>query len=1519
MKNWFSLSIFIFLWLNVTSAQSIVGLIPDETATHKAINDGSWFTGSTWNTGTVPTSGAIVVIPSGKSVTYEGGATTTHLFAIKVAGNLTIQQTSSIATTNLVVDTFIGLSSSKIYIHANTITDGKINIVFKPFDIVAHKAGTSGYPLNWSATAKNHFSDGANHYAVTYKVNTGNVDRFDTAAQGNAATSVTEYSSTLINDGAGVYGRSGWDPEQLSLGLVTSGEIQVLGQKKTNMVKLSGTNAKGQKNVNLVSAPTGWLPGDDIFITTTGKQSTVSKGLDKTKISTINGSNIVTTNNLVFNHEPNTTYDFNGYVGNLTRNITFSSGDTSAISRRGHVMAMMNPTDVQFKDASFLNLGRTDKSKLLDDFIFDQWITPTVAVSKLSALGQECMQLKLAAYTKMTNVRGRYSLHLHKTGASTGVNAAIVDGCVVWGNPGWGLVQHDSHADISNNVVYDVKGAGIVSEAGNETGSWFGNIVSKIDKGRNGDGDAWTPVVGQNYFDPDMYHSALFYDDYLFRGEGLAMRGRAVVCRDNVITDANFGVGVTNMNPVKTNLKRLSADDLKGSYRNLSAYNSVNHAVDQFPLDINQYSAEGDGVMPVEAALIMLNTTTINCYTALNSIERDMGVSSESRSVFDGFVAWGVNVGMTLTYQMDYSFKDVYISGKNMFTTGVDLWKHAHNHSFENMVVEDMGETFRATKLVGTSTDYNVIKSRNNQYDQWAIVNLTENNITNHYASDGVGNFEMDTEGYQYVYKQHADNFQYWDSSDLDKTRAVGFTLFDGKKNLNSAFLAANPNTDALNPIEYHDDIGVDLEVDVASGDYKFKVNGMVHDSGGYYSYGTRQAWAQDDLRFGYPQRIYQFASKTKFEDYLSTNGVYKDAKRNDQLYFILYEYVPDRFTFEYKKFPIRVDIKNANSNTAPYSNAVYEPLANLKPTTKILSLYGSATQSSTSTTEVFDATGDNVAIPTPASRAIDGNTNGRLHANIYQRGDLPYGSSSYTQNQSEPWWELDLGQASTIEHIDVFGTQTLNGLSKPTRDAKFQNFYVLISDVPFGNVSLTAARAMAKAEYFRGTTGTQVFRKSNVNIEGRYVRIQAVGTTQLALAEVLVYGKDEIGLSNPDNSPCGGLETNGILTNADFECGTATDWSLVLNSGTVAQISDDAVIKTQGDIAANVKVVDFTTADYNNVKLISKTYIGDLKDKVLGVSFYSKSSVSNAKGKLSLVYVDNTGANKEKEIGEFTLLTDFNKYAFDVAIEETTQSAYLQFLLGNEKNTYFIDDVKSILKEQVECLEPQDLEIVKNGDVECLVYNNWKLNANEGVIASLEDTSDVYAGNNAGMVTISSLNASPVSGDVVLANEAYEGNFNDYTISFKGSLKSENVSSAKIMFELKLKDGSTEVFEEVLNLNSTYQEFLKKFYITKETSSIQFKLMLGDQKGIVYFDELSAVLSKTPQANFYPNPAVSEIKINTPRSILKAKLTSTSGKENPLDFLGKTIYLNNAQGGIYFLEIILDDGTTVLQKVIVK
>ncbi len=127
------------------------------------------------------------------------------------------------------------------------------------------------------------------------------------------------------------------------------------------------------------------------------------------------------------------------------------------------------------------------------------------------------------------------------------------------------------------------------------------------------------------------------------------------------------------------------------------------------------------------------------------------------------------------------------------------------------------------------------------------------------------------------------------------------------------------------------------------------------------------------------------------------------------------------------------------------------------------------------------------------ASKAVDGNTNG-----VYFTNPSSASSVSATNNSSQPWWQVDLGDSYSIEQIKVY--------NRTDGSDKSQNVYVLVSNTPFTSADLQTARNQAVFEqYISGLVGSPS--TINLEAEGRYIRIQMEGNGYLVLGEVEVEG----------------------------------------------------------------------------------------------------------------------------------------------------------------------------------------------------------------------------------------------------------------------------------------------------------------------------------------------------------------------------------------------------------------------------
>ncbi|HVH70638.1 MAG TPA: RHS repeat-associated core domain-containing protein, partial [Candidatus Dormibacteraeota bacterium] len=130
-----------------------------------------------------------------------------------------------------------------------------------------------------------------------------------------------------------------------------------------------------------------------------------------------------------------------------------------------------------------------------------------------------------------------------------------------------------------------------------------------------------------------------------------------------------------------------------------------------------------------------------------------------------------------------------------------------------------------------------------------------------------------------------------------------------------------------------------------------------------------------------------------------------------------------------------------------------------------------------------------NGGITFSAGRAVDGNTNGDLWGG---------NTSSATNNEYQPWWQVDLGSSQWLGSIQVW----------PRTDCcpeTTANFYVLVSDNPFTSTDLTTTLNQAGVSNYWVLGNTASPSTVNINRTGRYVRIQRNDTQYLVLAEVRV------------------------------------------------------------------------------------------------------------------------------------------------------------------------------------------------------------------------------------------------------------------------------------------------------------------------------------------------------------------------------------------------------------------------------
>jgi len=153
-----------------------------------------------------------------------------------------------------------------------------------------------------------------------------------------------------------------------------------------------------------------------------------------------------------------------------------------------------------------------------------------------------------------------------------------------------------------------------------------------------------------------------------------------------------------------------------------------------------------------------------------------------------------------------------------------------------------------------------------------------------------------------------------------------------------------------------------------------------------------------------------------------------------------------------------------------------------------------------------------------PASNAVDGNL----------------GNLSATTSRLQPWWQVDLAKSTAVKSIDVYNR------TDSCCAARLINYWVFVSDTPFGTKTLAEAQAVPGV--WSSLQTTQAGRPSVIDTtgaKGRYLRIQLAGTNELNLGEVVVHPvavegnavTSTVGLTAPAGTVPAGVEHSYPVT----------------------------------------------------------------------------------------------------------------------------------------------------------------------------------------------------------------------------------------------------------------------------------------------------------------------------------------------------------------------------------------------------
>jgi hypothetical protein len=442
----------------------------------------------------------------------------------------------------------------------------------------------------------------------------------------------------------------GRDPQQLSRGLISEGQVEIHGVAKTAHLKVAVDPRAGDRTLTLQNAPINWQVGDRLVLTGTrftpgaNGQSWDSLAQDEeVTIQSISGNQITLNRALVYDHST-PRGDLKAYVANQSRNILIASenGDRLPPAQRGHTFLSGNDK-IDIRYAEFKDLGRTDKSRPVDNF---RTTGGTFPKRVLDAQGNPVVGDR-------TNIAGRYAAHIHEASRS---NPAVMVGNVVSGSSGWGFVVHNSAAILEQNVAYDVAGGAFVTEDGSETGAMRNNIAIKT--GSTLDGYDEKQGTGVH--------------DFARTGVGYWFAGRLMENEGNVAASSR-GAGMFYLQR-GVDLKPVSISNLPVPALAKNSLSATTVSVEQPP--IQNFS----------------NNEVFASGTGLEVIKDFPQQNHDLRTVMNGLKAWEVEKGTELQYTSHYTMKNFDLTSAKTTrywqNKGVVLQRNTQDMVFTNMRAE---------------------------------------------------------------------------------------------------------------------------------------------------------------------------------------------------------------------------------------------------------------------------------------------------------------------------------------------------------------------------------------------------------------------------------------------------------------------------------------------------------------------------------------------------------------------------------------------------------------------------------------------------------------------------------------------------------------------------------------------------------------------------------------------------------------------------------------------------------------
>lgn len=271
--------------------------------------------------------------------------------------------------------------------------------------------------------------------------------------------------------------------------------------------------------------------------------------------------------------------------------------------------------------------------------------------------------------------------------------------------------------------------------------------------------------------------------------------------------------------------------------------------------------------------------------------------------------------------------------------------------------------------------------------------------------------------------------------------------------------------------------------------------------------------------------------------------------------------------------------------------------------------------------------------------------------------------------------------------------------------------------------------------------------------------------------------------------------------------------------------------------------------------------------------------------------------------------------------------------------NSTWVEDVKDALLSSgtwPQCYGPSSDPIIFNPNFECGYSSGWNLNVIAGSTATISDSgpSDAYNGDVAAKIVVETAIG---YNKVLLENNVFTNDLNEKTIAIKCVAKSDDVTSFKFQIKVIQTSGNPlYLTSPILSLQTEYSAYEYTFDLTEPTTSIQVKILCGNQAGTYYFDDFETTVTDTESLSIaqdkldnrmvlYPNPSLDFVNIkllSSEKNIKNIKIIDLNGRVvaeyHPKFVNYLKINTNKFANGMYLMQVTTSDNKVLRHKRIV-